>query len=116
MKGSCKSVPTAKKYLNSATPWKFVKEIESIKDDLALNGPSSVCVDASNWSLYRSGVFNNCGTSVLNHAVLAVGYEDNGNWIVKNSWGSSWGEQGFIRLAPGGTCGIDKHVVVPNIA
>jgi C1A family cysteine protease len=67
-------------------------------------GPVAVAVDASNWSSYRSGVFSNCGTG-LNHGVLAVGYNSE-HYLVKNSWGTSWGEAGFIKLAKGNTCGI----------
>ena len=66
--------------------------------------PVSVTVDATNWSTYRSGVFTNCKTSI-NHAVLLVGIVG-GNWKIKNSWGTGWGEQGFIRLAGGNTCGV----------
>jgi C1A family cysteine protease len=64
----------------------------------------SVAVDATNWSLYSSGVFGNCKTS-LNHGVLLVGVK-NGAWWIKNSWGTGWGEQGFIRLNAGNTCGL----------
>jgi cathepsin L len=68
--------------------------------------PISITVDAANWSPYTGGIFNNCGTS-LDHAVLLVGYnKEGGYYIVKNSWGASWGEQGYIRLALGNTCGI----------
>jgi C1A family cysteine protease len=75
--------------------------------------PISVAVDATNWSPYKSGVFSNCKTS-LNHAVLLVGVIG-GNWKIKNSWGTSWGESGYIRLANGNTCGVCNHEgVVPN--
>jgi len=77
--------------------------------------PISVCLDATNWSSYRSGVFNNCGKT-LNHAVLLIGYDNDGNWIVKNSWGTSWGESGYIRLASGNTCGIADHAILVNVA
>lgn len=77
------------------------------------NSPISVTVDATNWSPYRSGVFNNCATSI-NHAVLLVG-SVGGNWKIKNSWGTGWGEAGYIRLASGNTCGICAYAgVVPN--
>ena len=72
----------------------------------------SVAVDASNWSAYRGGVFNNCRTQ-LNHGVTLVGVKD-GNWWVKNSWGASWGESGFIRVKTGNTCGICNAASYPN--
>lgn len=69
-----------------------------------MNHPVGVSCDASNWSRYSSGVFSNCKTS-LNHDILLVGMSST-YWKIKNSWGSTWGEHGFIRLAPGNTCGI----------
>ena len=72
----------------------------------------SVAVDATNWSRYSSGVFNNCKTG-LNHGVTLVGINA-GNWWVKNSWGTSWGEKGFIRLATGNTCGICNAASFPK--
>jgi cathepsin L len=66
--------------------------------------PISVTVDATNWSGYRTGIFNNCATNI-NHAVLLVGVISN-NWKIKNSWGAGWGEKGFIRLSPGNTCAV----------
>jgi C1A family cysteine protease len=82
----------------------------------ALNGgPVSVAIEADekDFQLYKSGVFSGpCGTT-LDHGVLAVGYgTDNGvnYWKVKNSWGASWGEAGYIRIErgvqEGGLCGI----------
>ena len=81
----------------------------------ALDGrPVSVAVDATNWSAYKSGVFNNCKTS-LNHGVLLVGVTSaDGAWRIKNSWSSGWGENGFIRLAKGNTCGLCNMASYPN--
>jgi cathepsin L len=64
--------------------------------------PISVSVDASTWNTYKSGIYN-CtnGTLDIDHAVQLVGYgSENGQdyWIVRNSWGTSWGENGYIRL------------------
>jgi cathepsin L len=70
-----------------------------------LSRPLSVTVDASNWAHYSSGVFGNCAASI-NHCVLLVGIDPQGVWKIKNSWGTGWGENGFIRLNPGNTCGI----------
>ena len=66
--------------------------------------PIGVSADATNWSRYSSGIFNNCGRN-LNHDILLVGYTST-YYTIKNSWGTTWGEKGFIRLAPGNTCGI----------
>ncbi len=75
--------------------------------------PVAVAVDASNWSYYKSGDFDNCG-SRLNHAVVAVGY-DATHWIVRNSWAARWGESGYIYLKKGNTCGIENAAYVPSV-
>ncbi|CAH8339841.1 unnamed protein product [Eruca vesicaria subsp. sativa] len=78
--------------------------------------PVSVGIDADGFifQFYSSGVFTGyCGSS-LNHAVTVVGYgEEDGEkyWIVKNTWGTGWGEEGYIRMERGyrketGKCGI----------
>lgn len=72
--------------------------------------PISVTVDATNWSPYKSGVFSNCRSSI-NHAVLLVGVIG-GNWKIKNSWGTSWGQAGYIILAGGNTCGVCAYAGV----
>jgi cathepsin L len=67
-------------------------------------GPISVSVDASQWGTYSSGIYSACdkkSTLDIDHAVQLVGYgTENGQdyWIVRNSWGASWGEKGYIRL------------------
>lgn len=76
------------------------------------NGPVSVAVDATNWSAYITGTFNDCA-SQMNHAVLAVGYTSD-HYIIKNSWTSAWGEDGYMMLARGNTCGVLNTMVVVN--
>ena len=66
--------------------------------------PLSIAADASNWKPYRSGIFSNCGPNVT-HDVLLVA-QTTTYWKIKNSWGLSWGEYGYIRLALDNTCGI----------
>eukprot|EP00756_Hemistasia_phaeocysticola_P033856 Hpha_TRINITY_DN16488_c1_g10::TRINITY_DN16488_c1_g10_i1::g.163209::m.163209/K01373/CTSF; cathepsin F len=66
-------------------------------------GPLSVGVYAagSAWQTYTGGILKTCSTQRPDHAVLIVGYGTEGTtpyWIVKNSWGTSWGEQGYIRI------------------
>lgn len=86
--------------------------------------PVSVLVDAggADWQSYGGGIVTdtNCGTS-LDHAVLAVGY-DMGNsppyWLVKNSWGTSWGISGYIKLAVvagNGICGVQMSCYYPVV-
>lgn len=80
----------------------------------ALSGrPISVAVDASNWSLYKGGILSNCGVNV-NHGVLLIGVTD-ANWRIKNSWGTGWGENGFIRLARGNTCAVCSYPSYPTL-
>ena len=107
VKQTCKTATGAFK-ISGFTDIKNCNDLAS-----ALTGrPISIAVDATNWSRYSSGVFSNCRTS-LNHGVLLVGVTDQ-YWRVKNSWGSSWGESGFIRLARGNTCGLCNVASYPN--
>merc|ERR1712048_253465 len=69
----------------------------------ALNtAPVSVTVDADNtWQSYRSGVLSkSCGLfGQIDHAVIAVGYDSSADTFkIRNSWGSSWGEAGYVRV------------------
>lgn len=90
---------------------------DEIQAYLYKTGPLAIAINASKFQFYQKGIFNpnGCNTKQLNHGVLLVGFgEEDGVkfWIVKNSWGKSWGENGYIRLIYGkGICGINTYVV-----
>jgi len=97
--------------------WKYATTTKSetqMQTAVATVAPLSICVDASKWQFYSGGVFTNtqCGTS-MDHCVQIVGYDMTAStpfWNVRNSWGGSWGEKGFIRLSYGhNTCGLAQE-------
>jgi len=76
-------------------------------------GPMSICVDATTWQNYKKGVVTKTCKQQLDHCVQAVGYNIGADaakgsyWIVRNSWNTDWGEDGYIRVGYGGDyCGI----------
>lgn len=84
-----------------------------LRDNTYKYGPTSICVDAQNWQDYQSGVMTawQCAwINALDHCVQAVGWNLKASppyWIVRNSWSTEWGENGFIRLEFGtNTCGL----------
>jgi C1A family cysteine protease len=94
----------------------------SLKDAVANVGPISVAVDANMfWQLYGGGVFKPlfCNQDTLNHGVAVVGYGTEGSdgyWIIKNSWGATWGEKGYMRMVTGkNVCGVANSAVYPNV-
>ncbi|XP_050513033.1 procathepsin L-like [Diabrotica virgifera virgifera] len=113
--GHCNHVKD--KQVSSISGYVELDETESaLADALATVGPVSIAVDADTWQFYSGGVFNNknCGNA-LNHGVLAVGYTKDA-FVVKNSWGTSWGEQGYIRVARGSNlCGINLMNSYPKL-
>lgn len=99
-------------------------DISALKQAIAKQ-PVSVAIEADTMTFqyYSSGVLDStdCGTS-LDHGVLAVGYgTESGKdyFLVKNSWGASWGESGYVKIAAadeanGGICGILKSASYPT--
>jgi C1A family cysteine protease len=93
---------------------------------LATKGPISICVNAggNGWQVYKRGVFSKkCSgaSSQLDHCVQLVGYDKTGDtpyWIVRNSWNTDWGIDGYMHLEMGkNLCGVaDEATVVTATA
>lgn len=98
--------------------YRYIKDTEdAIKEALIKHGPILVMLGAHRkWQLYKGGVWyeNEC-SEMVNHSILLVGYgTENGHdfWLLKNSWGKDWGENGFIKYARNkhdNYCGFTKY-------
>jgi len=112
----------AAKAIGSVSGYKSIpKNEEQLKEAVYTYGPASICIDAScaSFHSYSSGIYNEpkCSSLFLDHAVGCVGYgSENGKdyWIVRNSWGTSWGEQGYVRIARNAKnmCGVASSVII----
>ena len=88
-----------------AADWGYVGDsnreptTEELKRAIMTYGPIAVTVSSSpSWRAYAGGVYNACDSQSINHIVALVGWDDADQaWIVKNSHGTVWGEQGFMR-------------------
>jgi len=82
--------------------------------------PLSICVDASSWQYYNGGIIkNNCGQN-LDHCVQITGYGTSSGgtefWWVRNSWGQSWGQSGYLQVERNkDLCGIANEVTVAQV-
>jgi len=98
----------------------------ALKHAIATVGPVSVAIDASRetFQFYSHGVYRDeeCDPFNLNHGVLAIGYgvdkkSDSSYWLVKNSWGKTWGDHGYIKMAKNedNMCGIATVASYPIV-
>ena len=102
--------------------WTSSSDEATLKKLVASHGAVLTGVAAGGaFSQYKGGIFSGCSsTAEPDHAVVVVGYGSQDGvdfWLVKNSWGSSWGENGYIRVKRGvQMCGIGGGVVTVSCA
>lgn len=126
MDGICQSNSCGEKYTTPNTFSDVTAEDPSALELAAVNGCVSVAIEADQtaFQYYSSGVLSGvCGTNI-DHAVLVVGYGTlNGQdyWKVKNSWGTTWGEEGYVLICRNcndngayGECGINMYPAYPD--
>jgi cathepsin L len=125
--GTChfdQSVAAEAKITSHKSPSLLPNETK-LKEAIAEYGPASVCIDASqaSFQLYSGGIYDesSCHSLILDHAVGCVGYGTSSGtdyWLIRNSWGTSWGEAGYIRIRRNhnNRCGVATKVVFPEVA
>merc|ERR1712193_404143 len=114
--GSCKSSFTTAIPSGGVTGYKTANGA-SLTSALNSVGPVSVAIqaDQSVFQQYKSGVITSgCGSN-LDHGVTAVGVNSDGSIKVKNSWGSSWGANGYVNIATS-QCGITQQPSYPTVS
>jgi len=128
--GTCKASSCGTKYDKIASTKSYTKvtiDSETSLVNAIAAGPVAVSVDAAGtgWQHYKSGVYSSqCGI-LLDHGVTGVGYgtatQGGDYWLIKNSWGKTWGEEGYILICRNcdkngsmGECGILRDNTFPN--
>merc|ERR1719337_64263 len=116
--GTCKTSFTTAIPQGGVTGYKSVGQSTNALKSALNSGPVSVAIEADQmaFQLYSGGVLSSgCGTN-LDHGVLAVGYDSN-SFKVKNSWGTSWGNNGYLQISQSGnTCGIHSDASYPTVS
>jgi len=101
--GSCRT-SLISTYIAKIRDYDQIVSSESSMATYLSKSPISVAVDASTWQTYRSGIMSNCPAGQINHGVVIVGAQTTASspyWIIKNSWGTTWGQAGYMQLAYG---------------
>jgi len=121
--GTCKKSSCTSKVSVSSFTDVTQGDTDALKAACAQNGPISIAVNANPWQMYTGGIFTptlfqRCSGAKLDHGVLLVGFSTSGGyWKVKNSWGTGWGEDGFIRMqgTTQNTCGLANSASYPTV-
>ena len=93
---------TKNDYTVTVDSWYAIQRREQEMIDYVLTkGPLTAIVDASSWSFYINGTFAGCPAKFkINHGIQIVGVNvEDGYWIIRNSWGPDWGDNGYMKLA-----------------
>ena len=103
---------TKKDYAVTVTKYNRVEGQQNMINHVLNGGTLVVAVDSSQMGSYKSGIFYTCTASTPNHVVQIVGVNVlEGYWIIRNSWGSWWGEQGYMKLALVGASSIMAEIL-----
>ena len=120
--GTCAYVSSKKVVTISGQSMVTSNDEDALAEAVA-EGPVAVAIDASTikFQLYSTGVFDdsNCSSTELNHGVAAIGYGTESGvdyWLVRNSWGASWGQEGYIKMVrnKNNQCGIAAGAAYPT--
>lgn len=107
---AAKANPCKQKLGTRAVAWDYVNyppdklpSVKQLKEALLEHGPLTVLVHMDDpFKAYKGGVFNERNTRMVNHAVLLLGWDDGKKaWLLLNSWGTQWGEEGYMWIAWG---------------
>jgi hypothetical protein len=110
--GSCKF--NSGRIAISINGYQSVSRGESALKTAMNAGPASLCLAASSWQSYSGGILSHCDNQV-DHCVQGTGYSGSSYWKIRNSWGTGWGESGFIRLAQGSDlCKVSDDTTYPT--
>ncbi|KAM6220789.1 cathepsin O [Rhynchocyon petersi] len=117
--GLCQYFPSSHSgfSIKAYSAYDFSNQEDEMAKALLTFGPLVVIVDAMSWQDYLGGIIqHHCSSGEANHAVLITGFDKTGHipyWIVRNSWGSSWGVDGYAHVKMGANiCGIADSVSV----
>jgi cysteine peptidase B len=116
--GSCKKGTTAGATVTGQ------KDIPSNEGQMATwvasHGPIAIGAHADPWKQYKKGILTSCGSGAVDHAIVIVGYGTEAGedyWLIRNSWGESFGESGYIRIGRGSNvCQVKSQPITAVVA